>query len=254
MNTTQYSELDRIKLKIKALAAKTVDNGCSEAEAMAAMQGVGRLLRQYNLTMSELDVRQTPCKTIEIKVDGTRHRISNCLGNIGGFTDTKPYFQNHGPSTVFYFFGQEQDLDMAQYVFKVCKAAIDSETHRFKSTPEYRVLGGGRSATTSFQHGLTDKLNQRMRQMKKEETTELHAREAEQHAERGAAAPTSTALVVLKKQLIEQEFKAHGPKLRYARVSRTVRSRTAYGAGLAAGDRVNLSRPINSSAKSGLLK
>jgi len=253
MNTTQHSELDRIKLKIKALAAKTVENGCSEQEAMSAMQGVGRLLRQYNLTMSELDVRQTPCKTIEIKIDGSRHRISNCIGSIGGFTDTKPWYQNFGSRTVFSFFGQEQDLDMAQYLFKVCKAAIDSETHRFKSTPAYRALGGGRSATTSFQHGLTDKLNQRMRQMKKEETTELHAREAEQQAEQ-ATAPTSTALVVLKKQLIEQEFKAHGPKLRTARVHRRVRSYTAYGAGSAAGDRINLSRPLSSGTKSGLLK
>jgi hypothetical protein len=247
MNTTQYSELDRIKIKIKALSAKTVDNGCSEAEAMSAMQGVGRLLQQYNLTMSELDVRQTPCKTIAIKIDGSRHRIANCLGSIGGFTDTKPWYQKFGSQTVFSFFGQEQDLDMAQYLFKVCKAAIDSETRRFKSTPEYR----GRSSTVSFQHGLTDKLNQRMRQMKKEETAELHAREAEQHAERG---PTSTALVVLKKQLVEQEFKIHGPKIRSVRTHRTVRSYSAYGAGSAAGDRVNLSRPINSGAKSGLLK
>jgi len=198
-------------------------------------------------------VRQTPCKTIEIKIDGSRHRITNCLGSIGGFTDTKPYFQNHGPSTVFFFFGQEQDVDMAEYLLKVCKAAIDSETRRFKSTPEYR----GRSSTVSFQHGLTDKLNQRMRQMKKEETTELHAREAEQQAEQvktGVAAPTSTALVVLKKQLIEQEFKAHGPKLRSVRTHRTVRSYSAYSAGSKAGDRVNLSRPLSSGAKSGLLK
>src|SRR4029077_11976584 len=145
------------------------------------------------------------------------HRIVNCLGGIGGFTDTKPWYQKFGSSTVFSFFGQEQDLDMAQYLFKVCKAAIDSETRRFKGTLEYRALGGGRSATTSFQHGLTDKLRQRMRQMKKEETAELHAREAEQQSEQvktGVATPTSTALVVLKKQLVEQEFKAHGPKLR----------------------------------------
>jgi hypothetical protein len=251
MNTTQYSELDRIKLKINALAAKTMENGCSEAEAMAAMQGVGRLLQQYNLTMSELDVRQTPCKTIEIRIDGSRHRIANCLVSIGAFTDTKPYFQTRGPNTVFFFFGQEQDLDMAQYVFKVCKAAIDSETCRFKGTPAYRALGGGQSATVSFQHGLIDKLCQRMRQMKKEETTELHAREAEQQAERGS---TSTALVVLKKQLIEQEFKANGPRLRMVRSFRTIRSSTAYGAGSAAGDRVNLSRPLSGRAKQGLLK
>jgi hypothetical protein len=58
------NELDRIKLKIKALAAKTVSNGCSEEEALSAMLGVGRLLSQYNLKMEECDVRKSPCKTL----------------------------------------------------------------------------------------------------------------------------------------------------------------------------------------------
>lgn len=258
MNTSQLSELDRIKLKIKALANKTVENGCSEEEAMSAMQGVGRLLLQYNLTMSELDVRQTPCRTVEIKTEGSRHRIVNCIMSIGVFTDTKPWFQNFGRNhTTYSFFGQEHDLDMAQYLFKVCKAAIDGETRRYKGTKDYRDNGGGRSATVSFQHGLTDKLCQRLREMKREENAELQAREAEQRAEQakaGTAGSTSTALVVLKKQLVEQEFKVHGPRLRNVRSTRAVRSRSAYGAGSAAGDRVNLSRPLGGSKTGGLLK
>ena len=54
----QTTELTRVKARIKALAEKTVSNGCTEAEAMAAAEMVGRLLERYALSMEEIDVRE----------------------------------------------------------------------------------------------------------------------------------------------------------------------------------------------------
>ena len=54
----QTTELSRVKARIKALAEKTVSNGCTEAEAMAAAEMVGRLLERYALSMEEIDVRE----------------------------------------------------------------------------------------------------------------------------------------------------------------------------------------------------
>jgi Protein of unknown function (DUF2786) len=54
----QTTELTRVKARIKALAEKTVSNGCTEAEAMAAAGMVGRLLERYALSMEEIDVRE----------------------------------------------------------------------------------------------------------------------------------------------------------------------------------------------------
>jgi hypothetical protein len=48
---SQTDELSRVKSRIKALAEKTVANGCTEAEAMSAAEMVGRLLERYALTM-----------------------------------------------------------------------------------------------------------------------------------------------------------------------------------------------------------
>jgi hypothetical protein len=39
---SQTTELVRVKARIRALAEKTVSNGCTEAEAMAAGEMVGR--------------------------------------------------------------------------------------------------------------------------------------------------------------------------------------------------------------------
>jgi len=47
---SQADELSRVKSRIKALTEKTVANGCTEAEAMAAADMVGRLLERYALS------------------------------------------------------------------------------------------------------------------------------------------------------------------------------------------------------------
>src|SRR5262245_32725158 len=99
MNTSQHSELDRVKLKIKALMEKTVANGCSEHEAMSAMEGVGRLLTQYKLKASELDVRTAAFKTIEITIDHKRHKVTNCIMAIASYVDARCWYQTRGPRT-----------------------------------------------------------------------------------------------------------------------------------------------------------
>ena len=50
--------LNKIKARIKALSDKTVSNGCTEAEAVSAMTMVSKLLNEYNLNMSECDVKR----------------------------------------------------------------------------------------------------------------------------------------------------------------------------------------------------
>jgi Protein of unknown function (DUF2786) len=252
MNTSQHTELDRVKLKIKALMQKTIANGCSEAEADAAMHAVGRLLTQYKLTANELDVRTAAFKTLEISIDGNRHKVGNCVTAIADYVDAQCWYQNRGPKTSYSFFGHEQDVMVAEYYFKLCKATIDSELYR--RDPEYIAAPNKRAASNAFQHGLTDRLNARLREMKKAEAAELQAREAElQRAQQaaGGSGAVGSALVVLKKQLVKEEFARSGPKLRHVRTTRSIRDWSAYGAGSAAADRVNLNRPIGAPAKAG---
>jgi hypothetical protein len=70
----QTTELSRVKARIKALAEKTVSNGCTEAEAMAAADMVGRLLERYALSMEEIDVREERCVQVEVPIGGKRRR------------------------------------------------------------------------------------------------------------------------------------------------------------------------------------
>ena len=59
---------DKILEKIRALMLKTVENGASESEAVAAAQKVAELLEKYNLMMSEVEIDESECAQIAFTV------------------------------------------------------------------------------------------------------------------------------------------------------------------------------------------
>jgi Protein of unknown function (DUF2786) len=243
------TELDRIKFKIKALAAKTVSNGCSEEEALSAMAGVGRLLSQYNLTMDECDVRESRCKTLLIDIGRTkRHPIDSCVVSLANLIGAKCWFhRHHGKPSAYAFFGQENDLELVGYLFKVIRTALDSEAETFKQSEDYRGIdkdhwhytaGARRSAYVSFQRGMAVRLHQRLIELKQYNDAEL-----------AKYRQIGTALIVLKKQLVEDEFKKGGIRLGRYRGGWRIGDHEAFGHGKKAGDRVNLQRPLKDSDK-----
>ncbi|MBV8869700.1 MAG: DUF2786 domain-containing protein [Acetobacteraceae bacterium] len=56
------AELDRLIGRIQALRAKTVEQGCTEQEALAAAEKVAELLDRYGLSLSELDLKRQACE------------------------------------------------------------------------------------------------------------------------------------------------------------------------------------------------
>lgn len=87
---SQTAELARVKARIKALTDKTVANGCTEAEAMAAAEMVGRLLERYALSMDEIEVREARCVQAEVPLGGRRRRpIDGCVPAIARLCDCK---------------------------------------------------------------------------------------------------------------------------------------------------------------------
>jgi hypothetical protein len=257
------SELDRIKFKIKALAAKTISNGCSEHEALSAMEGVGRLLSQYNLTMEECDVRESACKTIYMNIGRIRrHPIDSCIVALANLVGAKVWFQRrwnkHGrlPSA-YAFFGQENDLELAEYLFKVIYAAVETEAAEFKQSEDYRRRGADpgyathhragfrRTAYVAFQRGMACRIHVRLTELKAMNDLEM------QRYRQGG-----TALLVLKGQLVDDEFKRSKIKLQKDARSYCITDPVSFEHGSRAGDKVNLSRPLKKDGKAtkGLLE
>ncbi len=230
---SQTDELARVKLRIKALADRTVDRGCTEPEAMAAAEMVGRLLERYALTMEEVDVRQEPCVQVEVAAGGKRRRpIDACVPAIARFCDCKVWLARGEAQAHYVFFGFETDTALAAYLFAVVTRAIETGVAGFRAS--HATLAGTtlRRASASFQGGMAVRVAER-----------LEALHASREASVAAQRPTGTALMLVRHRLVEEAFRARKVRLR-SLPGLAMRRNAAFRAGEAAGDRVNLRRPV----------
>ena len=230
---SQNDELTRVKLRIAALTARTIDRGCTEAEAMAAAAMVGRLLERYALTMDEVDIRQQPCVQIAIPIGGKRRRpIDICVPAIARFCDCKVWLTRSELQAHYVFFGFDTDTRLAAYLFDVIARAMHNAVADFRAHSATRRSTLPRQAATSFQHGVAVRVAERL------ET--LHT---EREAAVAAQRPTGNALTIVRHQVVEDAFQAVKIRLRTQR-GLALRPDAAFRAGQAAGERVNLNRPV----------
>ena len=61
------AELDRLIGRIQSLRAKTVEQGCTEQEALVAAEKAAELLDRYGLSLSELDLKRQACEGMAVE-------------------------------------------------------------------------------------------------------------------------------------------------------------------------------------------
>ena len=231
---SQTAELSKVKARIKALTEKTVSNGCTEAEAMAAAEMVGRLLERYALSMDEVDVREAVCVQVAIPIGGQRRRpIDGCVTAIARFCECKVWLAKLESGTNYVFFGFEPDTALAGYLFSLIDHAIYNELNAFRAAHP-RLRGNDlRAASTSFQHGMTVRLAARL--------DEMHdKRDASVAAQRAGG----TALMLVKQTVVEDAFRQTDIRLTAAAQRAKIPLNGAFKHGMEAGDRVNLTNPV----------
>lgn len=258
----QNVELAKVKGKIRALCEKTVQNGCSEAEANAAMQKIGELLSNYNLEMNEIDISEESCIELVFDAGQTQKTAGfSTMMQVAKLCDCVCWY-NRGRTLKYHFFGMEPDVRMAIYLTEVIESAVNFETSKFKETPAWINSMSRRSASTSFQYGMVGRINARLLDMKRE--NDLKSDEIQRQRETTAAGiydtpktPMNfkgTSLVVLKNNKVQEEFQKKGMHLRSTHSQSRIRDTNSYSQGKVAGDRVNLNRPIGKSTGGYFLK
>ena len=225
-----------MKARIRALAEKTTSNGCTEAEALSAAEMVGRLLERYALTMEQVDLRDMPCVQVQVFTGSQRRRpIDGCVVAIARFCDCKVWLTRGDFGVSYIFFGFETDAVLARYLFEVIATAIQTEVAGFKQRNPRLHDVRLRRASHSFQHGMAARVAARL--------TAMHA---EREASVAAQRSTGTALMLVKHQLVETAFRGAQTRLVSVRPLARRVVRTAYQDGVAAGENVNLNRPLTS--------
>jgi hypothetical protein len=232
--------LERLVQRIQGLRAKTVAQGCTEQEALAAAEKVAELLDRYGLSLGELDFRAQACEGIGIQTDRRRFApIDQCVNPIAAFFDCRVWVERAKDAPLRYvFFGLRADVTAAQYAYELVERAFDTETDAFRAGDLYaRMAGDRRSATNSFQiglaRGIADKLN-RLRA----------AREAARHSASGRdLVPVKAAMVEEELAKLGLDFQTRGS----ASGSRRVLAE-AYREGEAAGQRFEVTPGITAAA------
>ncbi|MDR3514887.1 MAG: DUF2786 domain-containing protein [Azospirillaceae bacterium] len=236
--TASNAELDKLKSRIQALRAKTVDNGCTEEEAMTAAAKVAELLDRYDLSLSDVEIREQSCERLAFET-GYKKRIplDGCVGAIADFCDCRVWREKNPTGDFRYvYFGLRSDVAVAHYLTDLIDAAVRAELGRFKTSPGYlRFKHNQRPmANSSFSLGMVASIATRLGVMK---------------AERDAANRRGGRdLVIVKTAVVDEELAQLDLNLKRGRDSRRMVSPSAYDAGSAAGESLSINPGIGGAA------
>jgi hypothetical protein len=218
--------------RIRALRAKTVAQGCTEQEALAAATKAAELLDRYGLSLGELEFRAQPCEGIGIQTDRRR------FAPIAAFFDCRVWVeQMSGRALRYVFFGLRGDVAAAQYLYDLVERAFRTETDRFRAGALYAEMATERRcATHSFQVGLARGICDKLAQMQT-------AREASRRSVSGRD------LVPVKAAMVDDALARLGLDLHRRQIGHGRRVLAdAYSAGEAAGRRFEFFPAITEAA------
>ena len=222
MNTNRLAAMQRIR----ALMARTVANGCTESEALAAAAKVGELMDRFGLTYPDFELKSERCEQHQ----ATRHYhdVNLVAFAIARFCSCRVWFQGGG----IYYFGLPLDVQISDYMTSLCQSALDVGFDIFANSRARPKNQTRRELRKPFMVAMAYRLSERIEDL-------ASARETK------ATTANGTSLVVVKKAVVEEQYHVLGLKLTPGRASRFRDNRAAEVAGRAAGDRVNLATGIN---------
>ncbi|KAA0078165.1 DUF2786 domain-containing protein [Tardiphaga sp. P9-11] len=219
------AELDKLKLRIQALRAKTVDSGCTEDEALSAAAKVAELLDRYDLSLTDVELRAAPCERRAYETHRKKRiPLDDCIGAIANFCDCRVWREkNVAGESSYVFFGLRSDIEVAHYLTELIDGAVRAELGRFKTSAAYSQFRHQERhlANASFALGMVASIADKLTAMKASRDQVNHS--------------TGRGLVVLKTSVVDAEFDKLDLKLRTQRSNRRMVSMTAYEAGGVAG-------------------
>jgi len=236
--------LDKLKTRIQALRAKTIDNGCTEDEAMSAAAKVAELLDRYDLSLTDVEIREAPCERREFETHRKKRiPLDDCIGAVANFCDCRVWREkNPAGESRYVFFGLRSDIEVAHYLTELIDAAVRAEQGRYKTTPGYlRFRHQERHlANSSFALGMVASIADKLTAMK---------------AGRDKVnSGSGRALVVLKAAIVDEELEKLDLKLRVRRGASRMVSMTAYEAGGLAGASLAINPGIGEPSRPGAVR
>lgn len=227
--------------KIRGLLTKTTANGCTEAEAMAALDKARAMMDAYEVT--EADLRLTKEEAAIIKnatSPNDKHGIRRSLSyRVAAFCDCEVWLNSSNKTArrrrfdALVFCGLPSDVEFADWLLDHLHQFVQGELVNHLvgdvSTPKQR-----RMKINGFVQGCTQRINWRLREL--------------MDRSKKIATSNSTALVVIKSHAVAEKLTSAGIKIRISRICGRQFDDGSYAAGHAAGDRASFGRPVGGGA------
>lgn len=216
-------ERQKIAARIRALLAKTVANGCTEAEALSAAQLAAKLLAQYELTLDELELQATPfAQTMGQDVDDLGPQVWKVAAAIAYLVGSRYWTTGPGVRPVeVTFFGFVHEVDISTYLLEICQHAMRAQLVRMQRDVALLRRPVRAMRIRAFLDGMAERLAERIRALK-------------------PPTPTGTGLIVLRGELIDKALHVAGIELKSTTGRSSRDLEPEYQAGRLAGDRVAL--------------
>lgn len=221
------ADIDRVIQRIQALRTRTVERGCTEAEAMVAAAKVSELLDRHDLTLDEVSVRRSDCEGVSVATGRKRRApVDSCVPPVAAFCDCRVWSEEGEDGGLRYvFFGLKADVEAARFLHDLIEITFDTESTTFRQGEIYQTLRGGdrRTALNSFQVGLAGGIAGKLNSLK-----------AARH--NAHAKSTGFDLVAVKHSVVDEEIGRLGLNFTTRQTtSRRYVHGEAYQAGKAAG-------------------
>jgi hypothetical protein len=210
--------------KILALMAKTTENGCTEQEAMLAAKKVQQMLHDYQLSLSDLEIRESKCEQVDYDTMEKDPFASLIATGIAIFTDTRCWRETRNGYTHIMFFGLEHDVIVAEYILKICDWAL---VNGWEDSKDEYPKQGRPKFKKSYMHGMASRLRERIVAMKNEQ-------------KQADIESSGRDLVVIKGQVVTEEFAKLGLNLTRGKRSSFSVDPGAYSQGSIDADKVGL--------------
>lgn len=149
--------------KVRAMLSKTVDNGCTENEAMIALQMAEKLIAEHEISDEDLKLEGEKA-IIEVSnmKDPQNVRWKICY-YVSKFTETYVY----GHKKSIKFAGLKSDIDFAIWLTETLAAFGHSQLKSYMWANGYQSLQGAKRnrVINSFIIGYCSRINVKLKQM-----------------------------------------------------------------------------------------
>lgn len=214
--------------KIRALLRKTVENGATEAEALAAAAKAEELIAKYDVETTELDIQESSFAEAKSGFNRDDYDFLVVVSNaIALFTETRFWTETRNmiPDKGV-FFGLAHDVEIAEYFLAICMGAMQREVDRYARTEAVFFPRRKERMIRSFKEGMADRLGERFVMMA------------------SSRKKAGKGLIVLKDALIKEEISRSGGEFTDERLRYRDKDADSFNRGSAAGDRVALNEGL----------